>query len=124
MILSASWTVPLFQRLARMRREMGTAGLGQEALSGMLFKALSAVVEEDVCRELLVYDWLASGHQFFKTALFYPFSGKTASFLTGAAQPCVLAFTAQRVENLFRLQKVVVFVDNERTDGSPLGREK
>ena len=65
-----------------------------------------------------------SRDEFFKTTLFYPFSRKAASFLLGAEQQCVLAFAAERADNLFRLQKVLVFVDNERTDGFFQGREK
>jgi hypothetical protein len=47
-----------------LRRVSAGASTTQETLSGLLLEQLGGRVDADLCRELLIYDWLRCGHRF------------------------------------------------------------
>jgi radical SAM superfamily enzyme YgiQ (UPF0313 family) len=55
-----------FQELAKLfaRRVVSGAGTTQETLSLLLLEHLCGRLDADLCRELLIYDWLRCGHRF------------------------------------------------------------
>ncbi|MBE0582532.1 MAG: DUF4080 domain-containing protein [Desulfofustis sp.] len=47
-----------------LRRVSAGAATTQDTLSGLLLEQLGGRVDTDLCRELLIYDWLRCGHRF------------------------------------------------------------